>query len=417
VTHQNNSKVPSLPREQPPSSPPFSALPRAPVLDWSSFKRVNAPNISSVENLPNVVFTTSGRAAIYQALLQMKLAPGSLVLVPTYHCPTMVAPALLANLDVAYYGLQADGLPNLDTISQETAEKCGAMLVPHYFGIAKSLKTIRQWCTQNNIALIEDCAHCYFGEAGERPVGSWGDYATASLSKFLPVPEAGLLASANRPIHSIQPSNQKIKYQIKGFVDVIEYATRHHRLAGFRFLFGALFKLKNLRTKPTQFTHSESPRQEKEMMRDCDMDRIKQAPLWASMLLKFILPRGRIINRRRENFSRYAMHFANIAGAKPLFPELTETNSPSAPYVFPLWVEDPETIYKSIRALELPIFRWDRIWPNTPALQGDVGPQWSHHVLQLLCHQDLDTKDIDATAQSVLRLLEMQKSASTAVPA
>jgi perosamine synthetase len=417
VTPQNNPKVKSLPRKQPHSSPPFSALPRAPVLDWSSFKRLNAPNISSVEDLPHVVFTTSGRAAIYQALLQMKLRPGSLVLVPTYHCPTMVAPALLANLNVAYYGLQADGLPNLKTISQETIEKCGAMLVPHYFGIAKSLKTIRQWCTQNNIALIEDCAHCYFGEAGERPVGSWGDYATASLSKFLPVPEAGLLASANRPIANTHPENQTIKYQVKGLVDVIEYATRHQRFTGFRSLLGALFTLKNLRTKPTKFTDSESPRQEQEMMRDCDMNRIKQAPLWISMLLKSILPRGRIINRRRENFSRYAMHFANTAGAKPLFPELKETNSPSAPYVFPLWVEDPESIYKSIRALELPIFRWDRIWPNTPALPGDVGPQWSHHVLQLLCHQDLAIKDIDATAKSVLHLLEMQKSASTTVHA
>lgn len=72
-------------------------LPRGPILDWSSFKIVDAPGISSVENLPSVVFTTSGRAAIYQALLQLQLPPASTVLVPSYHCPTMVAPVLLAS--------------------------------------------------------------------------------------------------------------------------------------------------------------------------------------------------------------------------------------------------------------------------------------------------------------------------------
>ena len=31
---------------------------------------------------------------------------------------------------------------------------------------------------------------------------------------------------------------------------------------------------------------------------------------------------------------------------------------------------------------------------TAPALAGDMGPQWSHHVLQLLCHQDLSSADI-----------------------
>ncbi|MBK9574239.1 MAG: DegT/DnrJ/EryC1/StrS family aminotransferase [Rhodoferax sp.] len=48
--------------------------------------------------------------------------------------------------------------------------------------------------------MIEDCAHCFFGQAGERPIGAWGDFATASLTKFFPVPEGGLLASSSRPL-------------------------------------------------------------------------------------------------------------------------------------------------------------------------------------------------------------------------
>lgn len=385
------------------------------MLDWSSFNRIDAPNIHSVENLPHVVFTTSGRAAIYQALLQLKLPADSFVLVPTYHCPTMVAPVLLAQLNVAYFGVQSDGLPNLDSIPSSTAQRAKAMLVPHYFGLAKSLKKVREWCDARGIFLIEDCAHCYFGQAGERPVGTWGDYATASLSKFFPVPEAGLLASAHRPITPVLLERPSVKAQIKGSVDVIELATRYQRLVGIRTLLASLFKLKNIRSHPISASSNAPPIGEAEMMRECDMARINKEALWAAMALKAVLPRGRIIALRQQNFASYAAHFSNVPGARPLFSNSSNATSSTAPYVFPLWVEKPDPLYQTLRSLELPVFRWDRIWPDTPVLPSDCGPQWSHHVLQLLCHQDLSPEDVDRTARTILSLLKTQGTSNDPV--
>lgn len=381
-------------------------LPLGPILDWSSFKFVDAPGIASVENLPHVVFTTSGRSAIYQALLQLNLSAGSVILVPTYHCPTMVAPALLAGLNVAYFGIREDGLPKLDTIDVATANNSKVMLVSHYFGQTQSLAEVRQWCDERGIALIEDCAHSYFGEAGDRPVGAWGDFATASLSKFLPVPEGGLLASTARLIKTVQLVRQKPKAQLKGWVDVFELATKFNRFRGINFALTMLFRLKNskFRTMSQSLPETEMPVESPEasMMRSCNMARISQAPLWATMTLKIILPRGRIITCRQQNYDRFDQYFADTPGARPLFPNSTRS---VAPYVFPLWVDDADRIYRSLLALGLPVFRWDRIWPGTPLLEGDVGPQWSQHVLQLLCHQDLGKADIDRTAQTILSLL------------
>lgn len=388
-------------------------LPRGPVLDWSSFGRVDIPNVHSVENIKHKVLTTSGRAAIYQALLQLDLPAYTSVLVPTYHCPTMVAPVLLANLKVAYFSLMSTGLPNLDAIEETTAQKCKAMLVPHYFGLAKSLKEVRQWCDERGIALIEDCAHCYFGQAGERAVGEWGDFSTASLSKFFPLPEAGLLASARRLIKPVASEKPTLKAQIKGCVDVIELASRYHRFSGMRSVLTTLFKLKNIRSKKlaiTEISETANKPEADEMMRDCDMTRIDQSPLWAALALKTILPRGRIILERQKNFSIYASHFSNIPGAKPLFAISENFVASTAPYVFPLWVDDPDSVYQALRNLKLPVFRWDRIWPNTPIIPGDTGALWSHHVLQLLCHQDLNSEDIDRTAQAILYLLRVQQT-------
>ena len=137
------------------------------------------------------------------------------------------------------------------------------------------------------------------------------------------------------------------------------------------------------------------------MMASCDMGRVADAPLAVSLLLNRVLPRGRIAARRRENFARYAQRFANVSGARPLFAPGTA----AAPYVFPLWVDDAERVYAAARTQRLPVFRWDRIWPGTPGLANDHGPQWSHHVLQLLCHQDLSAADVDCTATALLDML------------
>ena len=396
---------------------PRLALPRAPVLDWASFRvdlhRDSVGAIATVQDLPSVAYTTSGRAAIYQALLQLGLPKGSRVLVPTYHCPTMVAPVLRAGFQPAYFGLRQDGLPDVGELDRRGATDAKAIIVAHYFGLPRSLAEVRRWCDVNGITLIEDCAHCYFGHAGERPVGSWGDYATASLSKFFPVPEAGVLGSAHHAIAPLALRPPGAKAQVKGCVDVLEFAARHRRLIGLRPLLSPVFALKNLRLKaPAPARPATAPVAEG-MMHDCGMDRIADAPLWVSMVLNKTLPRQPILTRRCENFAQYLKAFASVRGARPLF----ENPPPgAAPYVFPLWVDDADRVYQTIVALELPVFRWDRIWPDTPSLAGDAGPLWSRHVLQLLCHQDLRPEDIARTVEAILDVLQRVSSVPLTVP-
>ena len=143
------------------------------------------------------------------------------------------------------------------------------------------------------------------------------------------------------------------------------------------------------------------------MLADCDMARVDQAPLWVSEALSR-LPKARIVARRQRNFTRYARHFQAVLGARPLFAPGTAAFAPAAPYVFALWVDDADRVYQSLRDQHLPVFRWDRIWPGTPVINGDQGPLWSRHVLQLLCHQDLSDADIELTAHAVLSALAHQ---------
>lgn len=380
-----------------------SVFPRGPILDWGGFARIKTIEPPSVAELPQRVFTTSGRAALYQALLQLALPTGSRVLVPTYHCPTIVAPVLLAGLAVEFYPVRADALPDLKTIDVRKNGKYGAIIVPHYFGLPKSLAEVRDWCDERGVALIEDCAHCLFGFAGDRAVGTWGDFATASLSKFLPVPEAGLLASVRRKIIPLDLDRRALIEQFKGVVDVLEISGMNKGLRPFDFPINLCLRLKNARQQATlSASVTNSVPLSDDMIRLCDMGRIRLKPLWVSRILSATVSKGSNIDQRRKNFLTYLDAFRESKRAYPLFLSLPNN---VVPYVFPLWVDDPDRAYGAIRAKQLPVLRWDRLWPGTPQLTGDFGGNWSRHLLQLLCHQSLSTPDITLISDEINSLL------------
>lgn len=380
--------TPSASRSAP--LPGAAALPKAPLLGWDSFWPLGRSRLARIGDLPHRAYTSSGRAALYAALQQMDLAPGSGVLVPTYHCPTMVAPIVEAGLTPVFYALGNDGLPALQRIDA-AASQVRAMFVAHYFGLAKSLHAVLAWCREHAIVLVEDCAHSYFGVAGDRPIGCWGDYATASLSKFFPVPEAGMLASATRPLRPLDLQAVPLRAQARAAWDVIDRANDHRRLAGLTHSLRPVFALRRRSGRPLA---DEAAPDDDAIRIGCDMGRIRQAPSLAGQLLHRALPEGRIVQRRRSNYVTLAGQFEAAPGARALTPELPAAN---VPYVLPLWVDGAaraDAVYARLRSERLPVYRWDRLWPGTPQLEADAGAQWSRHVIQLLCHQDLSQEDL-----------------------
>src|SRR6218665_520068 len=93
-------------------------LPNAPVFGWASLRTASANTLPAFDDLPHRALTSSGRAALYWALKRLQLAAGAGVLVPAYHCPTMVAPILLAGLRPIYYEITEHGLPLLSSLDQ-----------------------------------------------------------------------------------------------------------------------------------------------------------------------------------------------------------------------------------------------------------------------------------------------------------
>lgn len=372
--------------------------PTRPTFGWDNLGGGPADNGQpAVDDLPHRRLLTSGRAALFAAMKALDVKPGERVLAPSYHCPTMIAALRAAGAVVQFYPLGPDGLPALDTLTPAPGTR--ALVVAQLFGLPRSLAVLRAWCDARGIALVEDCAHSFFGQAGERPVGQWGDLATASVSKFFPVAEGGLLAATKPlPPQTLRPGGAKP--QLKAWVDLLERGSAQGRLAGLNLALRALFRLRNGSPRPYS-TGTPPETSEAEMMAECDLARSEQAPPPLTQRL-YGLPRGRIVARRRAHFETLYRRTQSLAGARPLFGPLP---SQAAPYVMPLWVDEPEAVYAALRAAGCAVFRWDRVWPGVPEFPDDHGALWRRHVLQLLCHQDLDDAMLTCTGDVLTQAL------------
>ena len=379
------------------------AYPRLPVLGWSAFSGERDAPVPGVLNARYRRHTISGRAAIALALQVVGARPGEKVLVPTYHCTTMIAPVVQADLQPVFYPVTARGGANLDWLQRADMAGVRVMLATHYFGLPQPMRAIREICDARGIALIEDCAHAFFGSSDGRPVGSWGNVAIASLTKFFPVPEGGLIASMTSQLDELELTGRSWRDEIKAAADAVEVGAMHGNFHGLNSLLGGIFAMKHWLRGSPRISAGAAPAGVNGAD-DSAMHRVQQRllssakPAYAARWIADGVHQQRIVERRRRNYLELARRLAGMAGARVLQAELP---GDAVPYVFPLYVNNPAASYHELRATGIPIFRWDEVWPGTPVIEGDHGLAWSTGVFQLGCHQDLSPDDLEAIAATV----------------
>ena len=380
---------------------PRLALPRLPVLGWAAFSGARHAPLPSVLELPGVMLTSSGRAAIALALRSPGLRDGDRVLVPTYHCPTMVAPIVAAGAKPAFYPIDATGAPWLEAM-ETTTHGVRAMIAAHYFGLPQRMSKVRQFCDARGIVLIEDCAHAMFGEVEGRPAGSFGDFAIASLTKFFPTIDGGCLVAKDlhRASTALHPRN--LRDELKTAANTFEMGVEHGRLPGLNTLLRIAFGIAGRLPKAANAEGAIASHDQlnaRDWLEDFTDDAIawREPSKWTRWTVRHV-HRERIVTNRRRNYLALAAHVEKLPGTHALMPHLPDA---CAPYVFPLWVDEPERTYQRVRATGIPVFRWDELWPSTPTLVGDSGFQWALHVFQIGCHQDLRPADIVRMAEAL----------------
>ncbi|MEM7645784.1 MAG: DegT/DnrJ/EryC1/StrS family aminotransferase [Pseudomonadota bacterium] len=142
------------------------------------------------------IAVSNGTVSLMAALKVLGIGPGDEVIVPAY---TFVATASM----VSFLGAtpvfvdidKKDFNISIDRIREAISDKTRAVIPVHFAGQPASMEELCELANQNNLSVIEDCAHATLASRSGRSVGTFGDFGSFSFQerKNLTCGEGGAL--------------------------------------------------------------------------------------------------------------------------------------------------------------------------------------------------------------------------------
>jgi perosamine synthetase len=391
---------------------PPARVPTAPVLSAASIRGEGGKHVPSILDAAEVKYVTSGRVAIGLALKQMGVGTNDSVLVPSYHCASMIEPVIWAGAKPIFYRIRPDTSVDLDDLATKIDGSTKVLMATNYFGFPQDLPALRAFCDARGLKLLEDCAHSFLGECKGKPIGSYGDYAIASSMKFFPIYEGGCLASARHSLASIKLHSAGLGFEAKVAFNTFEDGFEYHRLRGIKALLWLPMALKNflwgqIKARKAIDAKSLSPgSSDGGFGFDPNWLGIRSS-YFARTLLKLTSHR-RVAELRRANYRKLFDALHTLPGCRPLFPSLPDG---VYPWVFPLIVDDTKRVFKMLKCDGVPIIRFgEYLWQGVDASVCPVSVELSQRVLQFPCHQELRSEEIDWMIAKIKDVLLTQRT-------
>lgn len=376
------------------SAYPHSVLPILPPVSFEAWSVCREADADSVF-LKCATSFMQGRYALLEAMRRAGVVAGAVVLLPAFHCRSMVEPVLCLGATACFYPVGADLQPDFTALSLLRAEgkPPAVMVLTHYFGFPNALDETAQFCAHHGIVLIEDCAHAFYGQSSGRLLGTVGSYAIASPWKFLPVRDGGLLrdnTGGSLP-HSVA---QPWLAEIKAVAAMLQAGVQRlmHRSA-----LPVIDPLALVAQASLMAVHG-NKLVAKQGLKEIVPERVTVSALRSSRWGTRHAAHGRVARLRRENYLRWQEGVRDLSGATPLFHRLPDG---VVPYIFPLLVD--AIGFHLLKLAGIPLWRWEDMAVTDCAVSRD----YRIRLLQLPCHQELREEEL-AWMINTVRLLSHQ---------
>ena len=163
-------------------------------------KEDNSPKINNLFKNSYCAYFSNARSGIY--FLLSILPPGEVIL-PGYICK-VVPPAIIKSghkpifVDIAVNELNVP----INNIYKSFTKNTRALIAPHLYGLPCDLVELQNFCSENNIILLEDAAAAFGASYQGQPIGKFGDAAVFSFGKGKPLSagRGGLLVINNHEL-------------------------------------------------------------------------------------------------------------------------------------------------------------------------------------------------------------------------
>lgn len=385
---------------------PSSKVSLFPILSMGSLVGKGGQCPRSILDSGNILNVTTGRMGLALALEHMGLNKDEKILIPSYHCNSMVEPVVHAGGIPVFYRIREDTSVDLEDIASRIDKKTKAIIVTHYFGFPQNLAVIRSFCDAHHLVLIEDCAHVFFGEHAGQLLGSFGDYAFASPMKFFPLYDGGYFISSRRPLFAVQLESSDVMFNLRALYTILCRSIKYGRINAIKPIIKSIEISRNLIKYTPRKATMENEHQQLEVNQEkygfsgyfsgkageFDPTWIHRRMSWASQMVIKLTSKSRIATKRRENYLKLNKAFSDLPNCSPLYPKLPET---VVPYVYPLVVEEPAEPFAILKSKGVPISRFgEYLWIGFEPSEFPEASKLSRQVLQFPCHQEINEKEL-----------------------
>lgn len=355
----------------------------------------------------------NARGALLTAFNELRASartPGApTILVPAYHCPSAITPAIMAGLEPVFYRIRPDLSIDWDDVAAKTTAKTTAMLIIHFFGVAPDLAPAAAARAQG-LRIVEDCSHAFVSVNPLRLAGDGqSDYRIFSFWKLVPSGVGGGLlraASSARPVKSRPPA--PLKASLRNYKLLIEEALQKGSASGLRSGLEAIerarlaLRPRTLQTvaAPPSLEHGETYYPVHPALARAAMPGHVRRIIEASDMATIAL-------RRRANFVRYQDRLGLLAPMTALIPKLPED---TCPWVYPVLLPRRDDLDRKLRGAGMAlhtfgIYLHSRLFETSDAATVEDARLLAQQTLCISIHQGITPDDVDRGCTAAQRIL------------
>lgn len=174
------------------------------ILVKKDYKKEFISRLKKELGFSSVYLFSAGRTGLYCICKALGIGKGDEVIIEGYTCVAVPKAIMYAKATPIYADInKQDYNLNLESVKEKITPKTKAIVVQHTYGIpCHAIFEIEKLCKENNLYLIEDCAHEMGGSIKEKKLGTIGDVAFYSTddSKYISTSMGGFVATNNKVI-------------------------------------------------------------------------------------------------------------------------------------------------------------------------------------------------------------------------
>jgi dTDP-4-amino-4,6-dideoxygalactose transaminase len=310
-------------------------------------------------------------------------------LVPDYNCGNEIEAVVKSGYTPIFYPINPACQIDTAAIENLINQDVNAILITHFNGFPQPVNEVAEYCTNEKIFLIEDCAHVLNTHLNNQPLGSFGDISIFSLRKQLPLPDGGILSV--RIDKSTDDFLFNMPEKADQFSAIIDIAKTKVKEFSNRLGLGLGYGATNEKVIDTRYGANFTT-DFKETSYNKSMSGVS----------KFLLRRfdlNKIAKIRQRNYKMLYDRLIEVEGINTLFPPPDES---ICPWLYLAVVSDPWDFYDHLSGVGIPsVVFWSFFHPLFPFGKTMIAEKLKRHVIGFPIHQNLSGNEMAAIAHNV----------------